>query len=307
MEGAKMKFRILFATAVMVASSGAVVTGLVGTTGIASAHPFNGWSTPYTCTGGDFQTGTFVPIPSGTYANITVTGACQPAPNAVITVLGDVNVAPGAALDAQSYPSTITVGRDVTAAPGSLLGLGCLPDPLNPVTQEPSTLGHPCTDPLTGKPSETAGNSNINVNGNIFAWGANAVLLNGITVRGSVTLIGSEGTTTATERATAIPWAIKTNTIGGNLIVSDMTPLWLGVLDNHVGGNVILFNIQITDGLPTNPPTPPADVDTTPTIFVAFNTIGQNLGCWGLGPYLFDGNPGEVNAVPHAFGQCSPQ
>ncbi len=295
-----MKFRILFAAAMMVASSGAVVTGLVGTTGIASAHPTNGWQMSYTCAGGDLQTGTFVPIPSGTYSSISVTGACQPAPNAVITVLGDVNVAQGAVLDAQSYPSTITVGRDVNAGPGSLLGLGCLPDPT-----ATSTTGHPCTDPQTGKPSETAGHSNITVNGNIFAWFANTVLLNGITVNGNVTLVGSEGTATATERATAIPWAIKTNTIGGNLFAGYMTPIWLGVIVNKVGGNVILTNIQITDGLPTNPPTPPADVDTTPTIFVASNTIGQNLGCWGLGPYLSGGFPGEVNTVGgHAFGQC---
>ena len=292
-----MKFRILFAAAMMVASSGAVVTGLVGTTGIASAHPSIGWPTSYTCTGGDFQTGTFTPIPSGTYANITVAGACQTAPNAVITVLGDVNVAPGAAFDAQSYPSTITVGHDVTAGPGSLLGLGCLPNPAG------HTTGHPCVDPLTGNPTDA--NSNITVNGNLTAWLANAVLLNGITVNGNVTLIGSEGTATATERATAIPWSIKTNTIGGNLIVADMTPIWLGLLVNHVDGNVFLFNIQITDGLPTNPPTPPADVDTTPTIFVASNTIEQNLGCWGLGPYLSGGFPGEVNTVGgQTFGQC---
>jgi hypothetical protein len=259
-----------------------------------------------TCSGGDFQTHTFTPIKSGTYANITVRGACQPESGAVIKVIGDVNVAPGGALDAQSFPSTITVGHDVTAAPGSLLGLGCLPDPPNPVTQAVSTLGHPCLDPATGMPSETAGNSTITVKGNIFAWYANAVLLNGITVKGNVTLIGSVGTATATERATAIPWAEKLNTIGGNLVVANMTPIWLGVLDNHVGGNVILANVQITDGLPTNPPTPPADVDTTPTIFVAFNTVGQNLGCWKLGPYLFDGVPGEVNVVTgHSFGQCA--
>jgi hypothetical protein len=296
-----MKFRILFAAAMMVASSGAVVTGLVGTTGIASAHPSNGWPMSYTCTGGDFQTGTFVPIPSGTYSSLTVTGACQPSPNAVITVLGDANVAQGGVLDAQSYPSTITVGRNVNAGPGSLLGLGCLPDPT-----PTSSLGHLCTDPLTGQPSETAGHSNITVNGNIFAWFANAVLLNGITVNGNVTLVGSEGTATATERATAIPWAIKTNTIGGNLFVGYMTPLWLGVLVNKVGGNVILTNVHITDGLPTDPPTPPANVDTDPTIRVVSNTIGQNLGCWGLGPNLSGGFiPGEVNVVAgQTFGQC---
>ena len=86
----------------------AVVGALALSGGPAMAAPS---STPvaYTCTGGDFQTGTFVPIPSGTYANITVAGACAPAANAVITVLGDVNVAPGAVLNAQSFPSTITL------------------------------------------------------------------------------------------------------------------------------------------------------------------------------------------------------
>ena len=292
-----MKFRILFAAAMMVASSGAVVTGLVGTTGIASAHPSSGWPMSYTCTGGDFQTGTFTPIPSGTYANITVAGACQPAPNAVITVLGDVNVAPDAVLNAQSSPSTITVEHDVTAGPGSFLGLGCLPNPT-----PTSMTGHPCVD-ANGNP--TTSNSTITVDGNVTAWLANAVLLNGITVNRNVTLIGSEGTATATERATAIPWAIKTNTIGGNLVISDMTPIWLGVIVNHVDGNVFLFNIHITDGLPTNPPTPPADVDATPTIFVASNTIERNLGCWALGPYLSGGFPGEVNTVSgQSFGQC---
>jgi len=296
-----MKFRILFAAMMMVASSGAVMIGLVGTTGVASAHPSNGWPTSYTCSGGDFQTRNLVSIPSGTYSSITITGACAPAPNAVITVLGDVKVAPGAVFNAQTFPSTITVGHDVTAGPGSLLGLGCLPDPT-----PTSTTGHPCTDPTTGQPSETAGNSNITVNGNICAWLASAVLLNGITVHGNVTLIGSEGTATATERATAIPWSIKTNTIGGNLFVGYMTPLWLGVLVNKVGGNVTLVNIHITDGLPTNPPTPPANVDTNPTIYVVRNTIGQNLGCWGLGPNVSGGFiPGEVNTVGgQTFGQC---
>jgi hypothetical protein len=205
-------------------------------------------------------------------------------------VIGDVNVAAGAVLDAQSYPSTITVGHDVTAAPGSLLGLGCLPNP------EGHTTGHPCVD-ANGNP--TTGSSNITVDGNVIAWDANAVLLNGITAKENVMLFGSEGTASVTARATAIPWSIKTNTIDGNLIVSNMTPIWLGVIDNNVGGNVILMNVNITDGLPPND-------DPMPTIFVASNTVGQNLVCWGLGPYVSGGLPGEVNVVGgHALGQCA--
>ena len=80
----------------------------------------------------------------------------------MITVIGNINVAPGAVLDAQSAPSTITVRHNVTAGPGSLLGLGCLPNPPG------HTTGHPCmVDP--------AGSSDITVHGNITAIRANTV------------------------------------------------------------------------------------------------------------------------------------
>ena len=71
--------------------------------------------------------GHFTSIPSGNYASITVTGVCNIVPGAVINVTGNINVAPGAVLDAQSAPSTITVGHNVTAGAGSFLGLGCQP------------------------------------------------------------------------------------------------------------------------------------------------------------------------------------
>jgi hypothetical protein len=280
-----MKLRVLFGAAVL-ASSGAFAIGLVGTTGIASAHPSRPAPIAYTCTGGDLATGTFTSIPSGNYARITVKGACNVVPDAVINVVGNINVAPGAVFDAQSAPSTITVGHNVTAARGSLLGLGCLPNPVG------HTTGHPCTVDPTGS-------SNITVNGNVTATDADTVLLNGITVQGNVTLIGSEGTATVTERATAIPWAIKDNTIGRNLIVGDMKPIWVGVLDNKVGGNVILFDVHITDGLPPNN-------DPMPTISVKSNTVGRNLVCYGLGPNLSVGVPGQVNVVGgKALGQCA--
>jgi hypothetical protein len=270
--------------------------GVLGTLVVAGALALSGgpamaavsWPSPaaYTCTGGDFATQNFTSIPSGIYANITVKGACAVAPDAVITVIGNINVAPGAVLDAQSAPSTITVRHNVTAGPGSLLGLGCLPNPPG------HTTGHPCI-------VEPNGSSDITVKGNVTAWDANTILLNGITVKGNVTLIGSEGTATAAERATAIPWSIKDNTIGGNLIAGHMTPLWLGLIDNKVGGNVFLFNVHITDGLPPNN-------DPAPTIFVASNTIGRNLVCYGLAPAVSGGFPGEVNVVGgKALGQCA--
>ena len=275
----------------------ALQLGVLGTVAVAGALVLSGGPamaavsgmapTAYTCAGGDLASGNFISIPSGNYASITVTGACNIQPDAVINVAGNINVARGAALDAQSAPSTITVGHNVTAGPGSLLGLGCLPNPPGHMT------GHPCV-------IEPNGSSDITVKGNVTAWDANTILLNGITVKGNVTLIGSEGTATVDERATAIPWAIKDNTIGGNLIAADMTPLWIGLLDNKVGGNVILFNIHITDGLPPNN-------DPTPTIQVASNAIGRNLICYGLAPAVAGGFiPGQVNVVGgKALGQCA--
>ena len=103
----------------------ALQLGVLGTVAVAGALVLSGGPamaavsgkapTAYTCAGGDLASGNFISIPSGNYASITVTGACNIQPDAVINVAGNINVAPGAALDAQSAPSTITVRHDVTA------------------------------------------------------------------------------------------------------------------------------------------------------------------------------------------------
>jgi hypothetical protein len=234
----------------------------------------------YTCTGGDFASGNLVSIPSGNYASLTVTGACDVAPDAVISVVGNVNVAAGGALDAQSAPSTMTIGGNVTAVSGSLLGLGCQPT----TYYTPPNTAHPCM-------IESNGHSTITVNGNVTAIGANTVLLNGITVKGNVTLSGGGG---------AIPWSIKNNAIGGNLTVVGVTADWLGVLFNGISGNVTLSSVTATD--PSDPRGPGEG-----PIFVVRNTIGANLTCLGLAPGVVGGAfPGEVNVVGgNAIGQCA--
>ena len=233
----------------------------------------------YTCTGGqitdnDPSTATFIPIPSGTYSTLTVKGVCTVQPDAVINVLGSINVGPGAWLDAQTAPSTITVGHNVNAARGAFVGLGCQPD-------FSDRTGHPCM-------VEPDGSSNITVHGNITAINAGVFLLNGVTVKGNVTMIGggNEG----------IPWSIKNNTICGNLVVAGQTTDWLGVLFNTVGKNVILLNITLND--PGDP---------TPTMFIVRNTIGRNLICAGLAPYVAGGFGTDVpNTVGgQALGQCA--
>ena len=244
----------------LVVSAGAAALVVSGT---AAASAKSTAPVAYTCTGGD--------IPSGTYSSITVTGPCDVADNAVITVVGNVYVAAGAVLDAQSAPSTITVGGNVTASVGSLLGLGCQPDLI--------FAHHACTIDPTGS-------STITVKGNITAVGADTVLINGITVKGNVTLAGGGGEN---------PWSVKNNKIGGNLTIAGVTSEFMVVLRNTIGGNVTLVDITETD------------TDPNPAVEIVVNTIGGNLTCFGLSPRAAGGFiPGQHNTVGgHSIGQCA--
>lgn len=237
--------------------------------GVASAAA-PGSDTSFTCTGGA--------IPSGTYASITVSGACHVPAGAVVNVVGNINVAAGALLDAHSAPSTITVGRNVTGAAGSFVFLGCQP---------PSYTGnsaHPCygeSDPPNVRTTITVGR-------NVTATGAHTVMLNGVAVHGNVTLTGG---------GAEIPWSIKNNAIDGNLTVSGQTVEWLGVLFNTIGGNATLTNITLTE---THP-------GASMKVFVVRNTIGRNLICMSLAEGVSGGFvPGSVNVVGrNAIGQCA--
>jgi len=260
-----MRNRSVYRASTMLASFGVLVIGLLaGATGVASASPA---STPYTCAGGE--------IPSGTYASVRVTGACAPAADAVITIVGNLSVAAGAQFDAQSAPSTIIVGRNVTAAVGSFLGLGCQPT---------NTIGMFAGVPCVVEPE---GHTNITVGGNVTAKDADTVLLRKLTIHGSVRLGGGGG---------EIPWSIKGNTVGGSITIRNVTADWLGVQFNTVGSNVVLTNITATD---------PGDPGRT--VAVVENTVGRDLNCHGLEPGVSGGFiPGEVNHVGgKATGQCA--
>jgi hypothetical protein len=252
----------------------AVASALALPTGSALAAGSSGL-TAYTCTGGDLASGTFTSIPSGTYASITVTGVCNIVPDAVINVAGNINVAPGGVLDAQSAPSTITVWHNVTAGAGSLLGLGCQPT---------NTIGRFAGVPCAADP---AGQTTITVHGNITASDADTVLIRKVTVGGNVALNGGGG---------EIPWSIKGNTIGRNLTIGNIAADWLGAQFNMVAGNLVMTNITALD---------PGDPGRT--VAVVENVVARNLICWGLEPGVSGGFiPGEVNHVSgKAIGQCA--
>jgi hypothetical protein len=244
-----------------------LAAGAIAVPGGPAMAAGSGTPTAYTCTDGQ--------IPSGTYATITVTGVCSIQPDAVINVVGNLTVAAGAVLDAQSAPSTITVGRNVIAGSGSILGLGC--QPTNFIGR---FAGVPCA-------VEPTGHTVISVGGNVTATNADTVLLRQVTIGGNVTLTGGGG---------EIPWSIKGNSIGGNLTISGVTADWLGVQFNWIGGNATLANITATD---------PGDPGRT--VAVVENTVARNLTCMGLAPGVSGGFiPGEVNHVGHnANGQCA--
>ena len=286
--GAKRRLRVLGTVAAM----GALVLSGGPWIAVASAAA----PTAYTCSGGslvpaanpaDPPTVTYAEIPSGTYSSIAVTGVCDIAPGAVINVLGNFAVAAGAIFDAQGAPAMITVGRNFTGTSGSIFALGCLPNPPG------HTTGHPCGSDLVGNPIDgvdpDTASSDVTINGNVVATDSNVGLMYGVTVKGNVVLSGGGG-------PFPIPWAVKDNSIGGNLVVSNMTPNWFGLIRNHISGNAILTNVNITDAL---------FGDGTPTIFIASNTVDHNLICSGLGPAVSRGFGSEHNTVGHqTIGQC---
>ncbi len=262
---------------------------VLGTLAVAGALALSGGSaiaagsgmskaTAYTCAGGA--------IPSGTYASITVTGPapCSVAEDAVVNVVGNISVAAGAFFDAQSVPSTITVGHNVTGAADSLVGLGCQPPSLT------GNSAHPCVD-ANNEPTEGA--SDITVNGNITITDAALVALNGITVHGNVTLSGG-----GDPNPFAIPsfWTVKNNIVDRNVTVHGQSLEWIGVMFNEVGRNVTLTNIAVDD-----------EHENAPGVYIVRNTVGRNLTCMGLTPGVSGGFvPGSVNVVGrNANGQCA--
>ena len=146
----------------------------------------------------------------------------------------------------------------------------------------------PCADPYAD------GYTTITINGNVTATDAFTVLLRGavapgagkLTVNGNVTLNGG---------SSDIPWSIKGLTIGGNLTASGVTAEFFGVQFNTIGNNATLTNITVNDE--HSPP---------PGVTVAENTVGHNLNCTGLAPYVSGGFFGQLNHVGHkATGQCA--
>ncbi|HWC23830.1 MAG TPA: hypothetical protein VG502_16160 [Flexivirga sp.] len=245
--------------------------------GMASAAPSSG-STAVTCTGGE--------IASGTYSSVTIAGNCSVPAHATVMITGNLNVLSGARLDADSAPSTITVGHNVTAAPGSSTGLGC-------------TAAHGgCTSGGPDGNGPYAGEmSNILIKGNASFDHVFNAALNGITVNGNVTSVGGGGGGGGFPEV-FIPFSVKDDTIHGNLSVSGLTSTWFGVIRSTIDGNVALSNIWMSD--------PDGNE-------IVHDTIGKNLICTNMSPAPQFGDADDGIPDPsypystvgrNALGQC---
>jgi hypothetical protein len=246
---------------VLAVTAGAAALVLSGTA-VASARG----GAPTTCSGGA--------ITSGTYAGLNITGECYVQPGATVVVNGNVNVAAGAAFDG-STESQITINGNVTAGPGSFFALGC-------------TFAHPCSN---SEEPPAGGKTNDVVTGNITLDGVFDAAINGNTIYGNVTSTGG-GAGLLDPEQQFVPFSVKDNWIGGNLTITDLTTVWFGVIRTHVGKNVTLQNIQLSD--------PDGNEIVT-------DVIAGNLNCSGLDPAPQVGDSeGDPNVVgKHANGQCA--
>ena len=248
----------------------------------------------YNCTAGN--------VPPGTYNSITISGICyMPAGN--IFVRGDVNVAPGALLDAVTpgdpttgppvapvVPATVVIEGNVFVGTGGVLLFGCSPN-------------ISCSNP--------PGISYDSIRGNVVAVGAQGVVIHSANIGGSVYISGGGGGSAAEACTNAVPMApslapwsedaalnftpvytdAEDNSIGGNMNISGLTSCWLGSIRNQVGRSATFVGNTLGD---------PDGSE------VANNLVSGNMSCSGNVPAVQFGDSGAAPNIVGGFasGEC---
>ena len=239
--------KALAALAVFGAAAALTITG-AGTAAAATPHPG-------TCSGGN--------VASGTYTTLTITGDCRVPDGGRVVVEQNLVIAPGARFDAQTH-SRVIVHGDVAAGAGSAFALGCTP-------------AHPCD----GDNSESTSTSDV-VDGNVVLNDVFDAALNGDVIRGSLVVNGGGP---GYSLDPWIPFSIKDDVIKGNVSITGLRTSWWGLIRSHVGGSVVLTDIQ------------GADPDSNE---VVANVIGGNLVCYGNSPAPHLGD--AVEGAPPGYG-----
>jgi hypothetical protein len=221
-----------------------------------------------TCSGGT--------IAAGTYSSLKVTGVCSFG-GGTVTVSHNLVVAPGAVLNDHSASplTTVHVGGNVLVGKGGIVGLGTY----NPAAPHGSV-----------------------VDGNVIANQPLSLYISFTTIHGNLISHGGGGGVAGEFRN----YPTKDNTIDGNVVIQGWTGGWIGLIRNHVGGNVVFSkNTSVINGL-VDPPVP-GQVDSDSSEIMT-NVIGRNLICQGNTPKA-QVNPddgGQPNTVGgHKIGQCA--
>jgi hypothetical protein len=221
-----------------------------------------------TCSGGT--------IAAGTYSSLKVTGVCSFG-GGTVTVSHNLVVAPGAVLNDHSASplTTVHVGGNVLVGKGGIVGLGTY----NPAAPHGSV-----------------------VDGNVIANQPLSLYISFTTIHGNLISHGGGGGVAGEFRN----YPTKDNTIDGNVVIQGWTGGWIGLIRNHVGGNVIFSkNTSVINGL-VDPPVP-GQVDSDSSEIMT-NVIGRNLICQGNTPKA-QVNPddgGQPNTVGgHKIGECA--
>ncbi len=264
-----MKFRILLSAAMVMAASGAMATGLVGSPGIASADP----TYAPICGSNEATVGTAL---SGNYHNLTVSGIAYVDTGATLNVSGNLLLAPGACFDAFSLGS-VHVSHNVLVGPRATLALGCAPGSNGPPPIPP--CGFQVADDTVG--------------GNIIADQPLTMYLTAVNVGGNVVSNGGGFSTPG------LSFPVKNMNIAGNLVLEGWQGgpgAWIGALRNQVGGNVIIAD---------NAGYRPGDNGSNDSTEVLGNTIGHNLICFGNTPpaQYGDAYDPSIGNGPNTVGQ----
>ena len=231
---------------------------------------------------------------AGTYrSNVVVNGVCFVNGGAA-TVLGDLVIAPGAALNASfalndlpggSGTSSLTVKGDVVVQNGGILFMGCEPG-FSPCSDDPDQNG----GTLTGQNS---------VGGNIVEFQPLGAIVHAASIHGGVAEFGGGGGVSCDPPAGSVFEALgspafsdyEDNTIGRDLVVVGVQTCWMGSLRNTVGRSIIDIGNTMAD--------PDAGE-------VLQNTVHGDLVCLGNSPAVQFGDSGAAPNVVghHAVGEC---
>jgi hypothetical protein len=218
-------------------------------------------------------------LDSGVYRSVRVSGTCQVPDGAKVLVLHNIVVRRGASFDASTH-SELKVLGNVFGARRSMVALGC-------------TDAHPCS--TDGQPGVVGADV---VHGSVLLNHVYNAAINGVTIKKNLISIGG-GAGLLDPETQFVPFSVKDDTIGRNVIVVGLHTVWFGVIRSNIGGNVLLLRNKMSD--------PDANE-------VVANTIGKNLICYGNSPASQFGDAiGDPGLPPgygpnsvggHARGQC---